>query len=90
MTALQLYKFLTDKGLDWNRIYDKDEDRDDIILFVGNNDLMEWKQLLGNRIMSRGYLKCVMTWEYFCFHMWDICEYFGIDMDDIFTKAEIK
>ncbi|MEK6882874.1 MAG: hypothetical protein AABY22_24840 [Nanoarchaeota archaeon] len=81
MNALSLYKFITDNGCEYHSTND-----DDIILFVDNADLNEWKKLLGEGIMDESGIQCTMKYGYFCFMMKDICEYFGLELHEIFEK----
>lgn len=82
MTAIELYKFTRENKLEWHW-YDED-----VILFIPNYDLDDWNKLLGHGITDEDGLECVMRDGYFCFCMKDICEYFGIDINEIFEKDE--
>ena len=85
MTELELYKFVEKNDLEyhWNISDDKD-----VILFIPNYLLDKWINLLGSSIVDDGGIKCVMKLKYFCFEMSDICEYFDIDMKNIFEKEK--
>jgi hypothetical protein len=82
MTELQLYKFVTNNDLEYHWI----ETEMDFYLFIPIYLLKEWNELLGESIMDDSGITCVMKNSYFCFEMSDICEYFDIDMANIFEK----
>jgi hypothetical protein len=78
MKAIELYKFVNNNNIEyhWND--------DDVILFVNDYDISEWNKLLGSHILDDSGLSCIMKDGYFCFKMKDICEYFDIELKDIF------
>ena len=88
MTELQLYKFITDNNLEWNAYQDYVEDIEKVLLFVPFWLVDEFSKLLGASIFDDEGLECVMKDGYFCFHMIHICEYFGIEIENVFKKPE--
>lgn len=82
MTELQLYKFIhfTSSEYHWTN------DDSDVFLFINIRNLEEWNNLLGSGITDEYGIKCVMKEGYFCFEMQDICNYFNIDINEIFNK----
>jgi len=72
MTEYNLHKFVTDHNLEYHWI------NDDVILFVDVWLCNEWIELLGSNIMDEEGIECVMKYKYFCFHMKEICDNFGI------------
>jgi hypothetical protein len=86
MTELELYKFVTRNELEyhWTK-----KDRglvDDVILFIPHYLIEQWSRLLGTSIMDDEGLPCVMKDTYVCFYMDDICDYFGIELINIFKQ----
>jgi hypothetical protein len=80
MKALDLYKFVTTNNVEYHW-HDSD-----VILFISNYLLDDWNKLLGNGITDENGLSCVMKDGYFCFMMQDICDYYDIDINEIFEK----
>jgi len=81
MKTLELYKFVTEHNIEyhWNN--------DDVIMFVDNYLINEWNQLLESGITyDDGGIECRMKDGYLCFDMKNICEYFGIELNNVFTK----
>jgi hypothetical protein len=78
--ALSLFKFITENNCEFHW-HD-----DDVILFVNFMDIQGFSDLLGDGIMAEKGLDCTMKFGYFCFWMKDICEYLGIELEDIFKK----
>ena len=84
MTELELYKFVEKNGLE----YHWDNDDVDVILFIPNYLIPKWVELLKSSIMDDEGIKCTMKFKYFCYEMSDICEYFDIDMKNVFEKEK--
>ena len=78
MTTLDLYKFITSKQIEYH------SDEDDIIIFVNLYDLQEWNDLLGTRILDEDGIECVLKFGYVCFELKHICEYFDIELTEVF------
>lgn len=87
MTELELYKFINDNGIEYHyyNCYDKNKK---IMMFVNIYDIDEFNKLLGKRIMEEEGINCVMKYGYFCFEMIEICEYFDIVPENVFTKKD--
>lgn len=82
-TAIELYKFVKDNRLDYN-IFDH-EGQKDVLLFVNVIDIKDFMDLLGNSIFDEDGISCTMKKNYFCFWMKDICDYYGIELSEIFS-----
>ena len=81
MKKLDLYKFVHENNIEYHK---DDSDDLEIILFINNYLLDVWCKILGNGILDEEGIECVMKEGYFCFHMKEICDYFGIDIEEIF------
>lgn len=81
MTALELYKFVTSNKCEyhWNE--------EDVLLFISIYDIKEFNEMLGASVLDEAGIVCNMKDGYFVFRMNDICEYFGIELLDVFTKS---
>ncbi len=83
MTELQLYKFITDKTIEYHKSPFSDTD---FIFFVNNRDIDDWNTLLGSNITDEDGIECIMKDGYFCFYAADICDYFDIEIANVFVK----
>lgn len=82
MKTIDLYKFITKNGIEYHW-HDGD-----VILMINNYLLDEWNKLLGIHILDDNGLECVMKDGYFCFQMKEICEYYDIELLDIFEEGK--
>ena len=78
MTELQLFKFITGNNIDFNKL------TDDVIVFIEHWRLGDWCEMLGSSIFDDEGITCACKDKYTCFHMRDICDYFGIEMKNVF------
>lgn len=82
MNSIQLYKFITDNCLEWR--WTNNEQEDDVILFLpfsslgGFSIVTEWSD-------DEPY-PCVLKSNYIALFLKNICEYHGLDIEDIFDK----
>lgn len=84
MEELDLYKFIGEQKLEYHWV---DEDND-VVLFVEHYKMKNWNTFLKSyslNIFEDG-IESVMKDGYSCFHMKDMCEYFGIKIERIFEK----
>ena len=80
MTELELYMFITDNKLEYHWV----KDNTDVILFVEIRHIEDFNEMLRYHAMYESDIECHMKYKYFCFYMNDICEYFGIEIKNIF------
>lgn len=80
MTELELYKFVSDNELEyhWN---DKE-----VYLFISVYRIADFNEMLGWHIMDERGIECTMKDKYLVFSMSDICDYFGININNVFTN----
>ena len=84
MKALDLYKFIKDNNVEWHR-----QDNDgtpDVLMFPTINEVGEFNKLLSKSHFDDSGIECRMKDNYFCFWMNDICEYYGIELKEVFDK----
>ncbi len=79
---LELYKFVSKNKLEYHW------HNDDVVLIVNFYHLEEFNKLLGHEISDEDGITCTFKDGYICFMMNDICEYFGIDINNIFEKEK--
>lgn len=83
MTSLDLYKFIIDHGIEWK--YQDNEGEEDVMILISNNYLNVFHKILTPSIFDDG-IECIMKDGYFAFWMKDICDYYGIDLIEVFEK----
>lgn len=86
MTAIELYKFVSDNKLEYH--YNNHDGEEDVILFIPNYFLDDFNKVLPESIFDSEGLECIMKDGYFCFWMDDICGYSGIELSEIFDKSK--
>lgn len=83
MTELQLYKFVNNNKLEYHWA---NKTKKEVYLFVPFCLLSGFTSLFGNDYFDDGDFACVMKKDYVCFDMAEICQYYDIDIDEIFDK----
>lgn len=86
MTPIKLYKFIKENNIKWHYTCEGD----DVIMFVNNIYIDEFNNLIGSGISDEAGLNCIMKDAYICFYMKDICEYFGIELKEVFEHSYEK
>ncbi len=59
---------------------------ENVYLFINTYDISEFQKLLGNIFLTNRDIEVVMKGSYFVFKMAEICEYFGIEMENVFSR----
>jgi len=86
MTELELYKFINDNNIEWHR-----QDNDgtpDVIIFPYTFHLEEFFKVIKDYNIDDGGLEIRLLNGYVTIWMNDLCEYFGVDIDKVFTGDE--
>lgn len=83
MTELELYKFVDSHDCKYHW-YDNS-----VILFVDVIWVDEFNELFDYDYFDSKGQECTMMKGYFCFWMRDICEYYGIVLENIFKGKNI-
>lgn len=81
MTELKLYKFINENNIEWHR-----QDNDgtpDILIFPHIFELEEFTDLIVDYNTDGGLIARLKN-GYACIWMNDLCDYFGIDVDNVF------
>ena len=86
MTELELYKFVTDHKIEWHR-HDHNGTMD-VLMFPRTFEIEDFIELLSAGHFDDGGVECRMMNGYFAFWMNDICEYYGIDVNNVFGEEE--
>lgn len=82
MKVLDLYKFVHDNEIEHHK---DNQDESEVILFIDIHLLDRWNNLLGVSILDEDGVECVMKHGYFCFRMKEICEWYDIDIEEVFN-----
>ena len=82
MTELELYKFITKYNVEYHRYEDK------IYMMIDIYIIDEFNNLFEATIFDEEGISCIMKDGYFTFEMTDICEYYGLNIGNIFINKE--
>ncbi len=84
MKSLDLYKFINDNKIEWHK-QNNDGGRD-VIIFLYYYHIEDFRKILSTSLFDDSGIECRMKDGYFCFWMRDICEYYGIELNEVFDK----
>ncbi len=83
MTELELYKFITDANVEWHR--ENNEGKDDIIIMPYVFNLKDFCELVKNYDDDgEGLQMRLMSGSYVAIWMKELCDYFGVEMNNVF------
>lgn len=82
MTALELYKYITDNNIEWYR-HDNDG-VDDVMIFPYFCQLDDFRKIAGPCLFDEDGVPCVLKDGYLAIWMKDICDFFGFDFNEVF------
>jgi len=85
MKAIELYKFISKNSIEWH--YFDNDGVQDVIIFPKIEDLGEFNNLFSKNHFDDEGVECFMKDGYFAFWMYDICNYYGIELSDVFEKG---
>ena len=80
MKAIDLKTFVEENEVEYHW---HDED---VILMPYISHIQEFNDILGENIFDDDGVSCIMKDGYLCFHMREICDYFDIELTDIFKQ----
>lgn len=79
MTELELYKFCSDKELDWRR-------DNNLYMWLSFHELSEFTELLGNDFFVESPMSVGLFYESVVINLVDVCFAHGIDPERIKNK----
>lgn len=88
MTAIQLYKFIDKNRVEWHWGENPDTNKRDVVILPRFSTLEELSKLLGYSILSEGGIECRMLDGGIGIWMDDVCDHFGIEMEEVFGEME--
>lgn len=86
MTAIELYKFIEDNNIENRYETDNETGIRDVLIFPYTFQVHDFYKLLGKSSFDDGGINCQMMDGYFAFWMKDLCEYHGIELQEVFGE----
>ena len=80
MTSLDLYRFISENGIEYNWL------RKDVIVFIPMYLVQEWNRLLPRGLYDDSGIECAMKDGYIAMTMRDVCQYADIELEEVFTE----
>jgi hypothetical protein len=82
MTELQLYKFIQDNGVEmhWHG--------DELMCFLDAWMINDFCYMASHDLFDDEGIECRLKNSYIAFDLCDVCEYYEIDPENIFSKEE--
>jgi len=84
MKAIDLYKFLTDNDIEYS--YAMNEQNKDVLIFPYYSQVSDFAEMLSKDIFDDEGIICNMKDGYLAIWMNDICQYYDIDIKDVFKE----
>jgi len=82
MTELDLHKYIQENNIEWHR---QDNDGiDDVLIFPSFYQIEALHKILSPCLFDDEGIECRMKDGYFAIWMQDICDYYGIEMNNVF------
>ena len=78
MKAIDLYKFIENYDVEYHW------HNDDVLMFVDIRLIIYFYSILDNTIFDDDGITCTMKDGYIVFEMTAICEYYGIELKEVF------
>ena len=82
MSELELYKFIN-SAVEWHR--QENDGQPDILIFVDYTQLESFVKLASDFFDNSEQANAVLKSNYACIWMVEICDYYGIDIDNVFN-----
>ncbi|TDQ79551.1 hypothetical protein [Sphingobacterium yanglingense] len=86
MTELELYKWVQEKSPEWRWQYNDEAKQDDVLILPYSFHFESFSKLVEKGCDEEG-IECRIKGDYFAVWMLDICEYFDINIENIFSKG---
>jgi hypothetical protein len=81
MTELELYKYINDNNIEWH--WQENDGVDDVLIMPKCFELLQFSDLVKSITNEDGYV-CILKDGYVCIWMQDICDYYGIEITNVF------
>lgn len=87
MTELQLYKFVHENNVEYHWNFN-DSEEGEVYMMPYIFQVEEFNKLLCKSVFDDYGIDCKMMDGYFCFAMREICEYEGIELENVFPDKK--
>jgi hypothetical protein len=84
MTKNDLINFIKNNYVEYHWL----NDMSDVYICLNYYNLEKFKQILGENILDEEGIYCIFKSGYIVFEMQNICEFFGIKIEDVFENKE--
>ena len=84
MTKNDLKNFIEKNNIEYHWL----NDMSNVYICLNYYNLEEFKNILGENILDEEGINCIFNSGYIVFEMQDICEFFGIEIEDIFDNKQ--
>ena len=82
MTELELHKYIVENNIEWHR--HENDGADDVLIFPAFHQIESFCKILSSGILDDTGIECRIKDGYFCVWMCYICDYYGIEMNNVF------
>lgn len=86
MKAIELYKYINENNIEWHR--QDNEGTPDVIIFPLTFQIEGFMKILSSGVFDDAGIECRIKEGYFAIWMKDICDYYGIELDEVFSGEE--
>lgn len=86
MTELDLFKWVQEKEPEWRWQFNEETNKEDVLLLPFSFHFESFSKLVDAACDEEG-VECRIKGDYFVLWMGDLCDYFGIDIENIFPKG---
>jgi len=84
MKATELLNFINNNGIEWH--YVDNEGEEDVLIFPYIHDIQEFSKMIKSYDFCDGGVQCILKGSYFAIWMKDICDYYGIELSEVFEN----
>ncbi len=85
MTTLDLYKFIKNYDIEYHWFYESNGVKN-VIMFINYDHIKYFNSLLDSSFFDDGGMDCKLFDGYIGIEMKEICDYYGIELNDIFNQ----
>lgn len=83
MTELKLHKYIQENNIEWHR--QEKDNIDDVLIFPLFHQLESFHKITSPSLFDDEGIECIMKDGYLAIWMRDICEYYCIEMNNVFV-----
>jgi hypothetical protein len=87
MTALELYQYIQENNIDWAYRYNPESKQDDVMVWINPCEIEFFVEMFAGNTPEYGFEMTFINGN-FAFFMSDICDYYEIDMKQVFKQNQ--